>query len=92
MPKPEFLKTLEIINEEGGKIKKKDLAEKLEKKGILNPNSKPGNKNQVLLASLDKNIVQHLENPWKAISVEKIGRNRWISITSEGQYLLNTLL
>ena len=92
MPKPEFLKTLEIINEEGGKIKKKDLAEKLEKKGILNPNSKPGNKNQVLLASLDKNIVQHLENPWKAISVEKIGRNRWISITSEGQYILNTLL
>jgi len=44
------------------------------------------------LASLDKNIVQHLENAWKAISVEKIGRNRWISITSEGQYLLNTLL
>ena len=92
MPKPEFLKTLDIILKEGGKIKKKTLAAKLEEIGVLKINAKPGNKDQVLLASLDKNIVQHLQEPWKAITVEKIGRNRWISITPEGAYLVNTLI
>ncbi|MFM9875966.1 MAG: DUF6293 family protein [Nitrosarchaeum sp.] len=36
-------------------------------------------------ASLDKNIIAPLENDWKFIKVEKIGRNRWIKITEEGK-------
>ena len=92
MPKPEFLKTLEIIINEGGKIKKKILASKLQEEGILKVNAGPGNETQVLLASLDKNIVQHLLDPWKAITVERVGRNRIITITEEGKYLVNALL
>jgi len=33
---------------------------------------------------LDKNIIQPLQEQWKFIEVEKIGRNRWIKITQEG--------
>ena len=37
-------------------------------------------------ASLDKNIIQPLENEWGFIEVEKIGRNRWIKLTKEGEH------
>jgi len=32
---------------------------------------------------LDKNIIQPLEE-WGFINTEKVGRNRWIKITPEG--------
>ena len=38
---------------------------------------------QARFASLDKNIIQPLER-WNFISVEKLGRNRVIKITEEG--------
>jgi hypothetical protein len=39
---------------------------------------------QARFASLDKNIIQPLEEQWKFIEVEKIGRNRWIKLTQDG--------
>ncbi|WP_179363095.1 DUF6293 family protein [Nitrosopumilus oxyclinae] len=35
-------------------------------------------------ASLGKNIIQPLRDQWMFIDVEKIGRNRWITIAQEG--------
>jgi predicted transcriptional regulator len=32
-----------------------------------------------------KKIIAPLENDWKFIKVEKVGRNRWIKITEEGK-------
>ena len=40
-------------------------------------------RSMVRFTSLDKNIIQPLEE-WGFIKVEKVGRNRWISITEEG--------
>ena len=43
-------------------------------------------------ASLDKNIIQPLEEQWKFINVEKLGRNRWITLTHEGKNAMEFLL
>ena len=43
------------------------------------------NESQATYASLDQNIISPLENKWKFVSVEKIGRTRWISITEDGK-------
>ena len=48
-------------------------------------NAKKENYSQATFASLDKNIIQPLQDQWKFIEVEKIGRNRWIKITDEGK-------
>jgi hypothetical protein len=42
------------------------------------------NHSMARFASLDKNIIQPLEEKWKFIQVEKIGRNRWIKLTQDG--------
>ena len=39
----------------------------------------------VRFTSLDKNIIQPLAEEWNFVEVEKVGRNRWIKITEEGQ-------
>jgi len=44
-------------------------------------NAREKNMNQVRFASLDKNIIQSLEEQWEFVTVDKIGRNRWIKIT-----------
>lgn len=33
---------------------------------------------------LDKNIIQPLEEEWKFVEVEKIGRSRYVKITEAG--------
>jgi hypothetical protein len=48
--------------------------------------AKDENYEQARFASLDKNIIQPLENEWGFIQVEKIGRNRWIKLTKEGEH------
>lgn len=50
------------------------------------------NYSQARFASLDKNIITPLENDWKFIQVEKIGRNRWIKITEEGKHAAEFLI
>ena len=56
-----------------------------EQKEIITVNAENENHSQARFASLDKNIIEPLEKQWGFIKVEKIGRNRWISITEEGK-------
>ncbi len=83
-PKPELVKALKIIIENKGKIQKKQMAELAEENQIIKVNARDENYTQARFASLDKNIIQPLQEQWKFIEVEKIGRNRWIKITQEG--------
>ena len=51
-----------------------------------------GNQSQATFASLDKNIISPLENEWKYIKTEKVGRNRWIHLTEEGNWASEFLI
>jgi len=84
-PKPKLLQALKIIHQaEKQKITKKEMAEIAEEKEIITINSEEHNHSQARFASLDKNIIQPLQDEWNFVEVEKIGRNRWIKITQEG--------
>ena len=85
-PKPKLLAALKIVFEQKDqKMTKKDMAQITEEQGIITINSEEKNHSQARFASLDKNIIAPLEKEWKFIEIEKIGRNRWIKITEEGQ-------
>ena len=60
------------------KIKKKYLAEECVNQNIL-PSA--GN----TLTSLDKNIIQKLENEWDFIQIEKIGQSYYVGLTPQGE-------
>jgi predicted transcriptional regulator len=61
------------------------MAQIAEEQKIITVNAEKENHSQARYASLDKNIIEPLEKQWGFIKVEKIGRNRWISITEEGK-------
>ena len=85
-PKPKLLEALKIIAEQkNGKITKKEMAQIADEKEIITVKAEESNYSQARFASLDKNIISPLENEWKFIEIEKIGRNRWIKITEEGK-------
>ena len=84
IPKPVLVKALKIIQENGGKITKKEMAKIAYEKKIIVVNAREENFQQARFASLDKNIIQPLLNEWKFIEVERIGRTRWIKTTPEG--------
>ena len=83
-PKPELIQALKIIKDQGGRIRKKEMAVFAEQNKLIIVNAREENHTQARFASLDKNIIQPLEEQWKFVEVEKIGRNRWIRITEEG--------
>lgn len=83
-PKPELISALKIIKENDGKVTKKQLAELAEKNKIIIVNARKENQSQARLTSLAANIIQPLEEQWKFIEVEKVGRNHWVKITQEG--------
>ena len=83
-PRQELIDALKIIQDNNGKITKKEMAILAEKEKIITIGAKDENQSQARFASLDKNIIQPLQEQWKFIEVEKIGRNRWIKITQEG--------
>src|SRR3990172_6949616 len=83
-PKRELIQALKIMKEQKGKIRKKEMAELAEENNLIAVNAREENFSQARYASLDQNIIQPLEEEWKFIKVEKIGRNRWISMTEEG--------
>ena len=60
------------------------MAKLAEEEKIITIGAREENQSQARFASLDKNIIQPLQEQWKFIDVEKIGRNRWIKITQEG--------
>ncbi len=84
-PKPDLLTALKIIKEHDGRIQKKVLAEIAEEKKILNIGARKENHSNARFASLDKKIIQPLLNTWGFIEEEKIGKNRWISLTDDGK-------
>lgn len=83
-PKPVLVRALKIIKEHGGKITKKEMAKLAEEEGLIVINAREENFEQARFASLDKNIIQPLLNEWKFVEIERIGRTRWIRITTEG--------
>ena len=91
-PPQKQLEALKILVDNGGKLKKKEMAEIAEKEKIIVVNAEPGNHSQARFASLDKNIISPLENEWKYIKIEKVGRNRWIHLTEEGKWASEFLI
>jgi len=84
IPDLKLINALRIIKENSGKITKKKMAELAEKNNLISVNPKEEeHRSMVRFTSLDKNIIQPLEE-WGFIEIEKIGRNRWITITQEG--------
>ena len=85
-PKQKLLDALNIVyTHDKQKLTKKEMAEIAEQKEIITVNAENENHSQARFASLDKNIIEPLEKQWGFIEVEKVGRNRWISITEEGK-------
>jgi len=84
IPKSELIQALKIIKDQGGKIRKKEMAELAEENNLITVNARKENHSQARFASLDKNIIEPLEKQWKFVEIKKIGRNRWIEITEEG--------
>ena len=75
---------MQIITSHEGKLTKKEMANLAEKQNLITINAKEKNHSMARFASLDKNIIQPLEE-WGFIDTEKVGRNRWITITDEGK-------
>ena len=85
IPDSKLIGALRIITAKNGKITKKDMAKLAEDKDLISVNpANKDNRSMVRFTSLDKNIIKPLEK-WQFIKIEKIGRNRWIKITQEGQ-------
>ena len=91
-PKRELLEALRIIKDAGGRIQKKKMAEEAEKRKIITVNARKMNFTQARFASLDKNIVQPLVETWGFVEVEKIGRNRWLKMTEDGDHAAEFLI
>ena len=91
-PKRELLEAMKIIKDAGGRIQKKKMAEEAEHRKIIAVNARKQNFTQARFASLDKNIVQPLVETWGFVEVEKIGRNRWIKMTEDGDHAAEFLI
>ncbi len=68
------------------------MAEEAEKSKIITVNAREQNFTQARFASLDKNIVQPLVDTWGFVEVEKIGRNRWLKMTEDGDHAAEFLI
>ena len=90
-PDIKLIQTLQIIKEKGNRITKSNLAKDVDAKKIIEIGSKEENYEQARFTSLDKNIIKPLKDNWKFIKEDKIGRTRWIEITSEGENILKIL-
>ena len=84
-PSPKLLSALALVKAKG-RVTKKEFAEDATNLNLISIGARDENYEQARFASLDKNIIQPLENEWGFIEVEKIGRNRWIKLTKEGEY------
>ena len=92
IPDEKLIKALYIIRKNNNKLTKKEMARLSEENKIITVNAQENNHSMARFASLDKNIIQPLEEQWKFINVEKIGRNRWITLTQEGKNAMDFLL
>jgi len=85
IPDRKHIQALQLIKEKGGRLTKKEMAKLADDNGIITVNAEKDNYTQARFASLDKNIIQPLQEKWKFIKVEKSGRTRFIEITEEGK-------
>ena len=91
IPNEKLIQALDIIKANNGKLTKKEMAKITEENNIITVNAQEKNHSMARFASLEKNIIQPLEEQWKFIKVEKIGRNRWITFTQEGKNAIEFL-
>ena len=77
---------------DASEAKKKKMAEEAEYRKIITVNARKQNFTQARFASLDKNIVQPLVETWGFVEVEKIGRNRWLKMTEDGDHAAEFLI
>jgi len=85
IPEKRLVKALEIIENNNGKISKKDLADKAEEMKLFEVGGKEENYDQARFGTLNKNFVQPLKEKWGFIREQKIGRSIWLEITEEGR-------
>ena len=83
-PDTKHIAALKIIQEHD-RLTKKEMADLAIEQKLITVNAQKDNQNQATFASLDKNIIQPLLDKWKYITVEKLGRNRYIQLTEEGK-------
>ena len=84
-PSPKLLSALALVKAKG-RVTKKEFAKEATDLNLISVGAREENYDQARFASLDKNIIHPLENEWGFIEVEKIGRNRWIKLTKEGEH------
>ena len=84
-PSPKLLAALALVKAKG-RVTKKEFAKEATDLNLISVGARDENYEQARFASLDKNIIHPLENEWGFIEVEKIGRNRWIKLTKEGEH------
>ena len=84
-PEQRHIDALRIIQENGGRLNKKRMAELADSNKLITVNAEKENYSQARFASLDKNIIRPLLIQWKFVEEEKIGRTRWIKMTPEGR-------
>ena len=73
-------------------FRKRRWLRRQKKSKIITVNAREQNFTQARFASLDKNIVQPLADIWGFVEVEKIGRNRWIKMTEDGDHAAEFLI
>ena len=89
-PEERHIAALKIVVDKGGRISKKEMAKLAVEQKLIIVNAE--NQSQATFASLDKNIISLLEKQWGFVTVEKIGRTRWIQITEEGKHAAEFLI
>tara|TARA_B110000196_G_scaffold299996_1_gene293034 strand:- start:536 stop:772 length:237 start_codon:yes stop_codon:yes gene_type:complete len=77
---------------QGVVFRKRRWLRRQRKRKIIIVNAKKQNFTQARFASLDKNIVQPLVETWGFVEVEKIGRNRWLKMTEDGDHAAEFLI
>ena len=90
-PNDKLVRSLQIIKANDNRITKSNLAKAADNQKIIEIGANPDNYEQARFTSLDKNIIQPLKNNWKFVKEDKIGRTRWIEITSKGDAILEIL-
>ena len=85
IPEDELIHALKIIKQYQGKngMKKKDLAKACDREHII---SYTGTSANASIIALDRQILQKLKDRWKAVHIEKVGQNYYVTLTEEGKW------
>ena len=90
IPEYELIQALRIIKEKGGRrgMRKKDLATVCEREKLIEFS---GTSTQSKYTALDRQILQKLKDRWKAVHIEKVGQNHYVTLTEEGKWFEHIL-